>query len=226
MAFPGEERQRYWEGKWERDELGWHRDKVDGRLKNYVGDLTGHRSGVRILVTWCGKSVDIPWLCQEGYDVSGVELSEIAVKQMFEENEIPYSVSDQEGFIVYQATDRKIKMFVGNFYKLTPGIAGTYEAVWDHHALGASEPEDRVTYRGILISLLRPHGRILLSNFEYGDQKRNMAPFSVSKEMVKDLLESHFEIKYLENATEFIDFVKSRFSFDWANHHIHLLTVK
>ncbi len=224
--LPGQESKQYWEGKWDRGEIGWHRDKVDERLKKYLRDLTGGRAGVRILVTWCGKSVDIPWLCSEGFDVTGVELSELAVKQMFEESGMSHSVTTHGDFLLYKATEMSLNVYVGNFYKLAPEVAGTFEAVWDHHALGASEPKDRLVYKSVLLSLLNPSGRILLSNFEYGEQKRDQAPFSISKEMIKQLFEDKFDIKFLENAAEFTDLAKSIFSFDWVNHHIHLLSLK
>jgi len=226
MEVTGEDKSNYWEKKWEDGLTSWHRNEVDRRLMKYLGELTSTRSGVRVLVTWCGKSVDIPWLCKEGYEVVGVELSEIAVKQMFDESNIPYTVNRQDSFLVYQGTDRRIAVYVGNYYELTPAIVGVFEAIWDHHALGASEPKDRLAYKQVLVSLLRPHGKILLSHFEYGNQIRNQAPYSISQEMIKDLFEDKFDIKYLENATEFVELVKSIFSFDWVKHPINLLTLK
>ena len=56
-------------------------------------ELTQGQPSASILVTWCGKSVDMPWLCSQGYNVVGIELSAIAVRQFFEENKIPYSTS-------------------------------------------------------------------------------------------------------------------------------------
>ena len=55
----------------------------------------GGRSGASVLVTMCGKTVDIPWLCEKGHSVTGVELSPVAVQQLFQENSIPYTVSGE-----------------------------------------------------------------------------------------------------------------------------------
>ena len=59
------------------------------------------REGVSILVTMCGKSVDMIWLCERGFSVTGVELTEKAVKEFFEDNSIPYTV---KGRIILHAT--------------------------------------------------------------------------------------------------------------------------
>ena len=55
----------------------------------------GGQSGASVLVTMCGKTVDIPWLCEKGHSVTGVELSPTAVQQLFQENSIPYTVSGE-----------------------------------------------------------------------------------------------------------------------------------
>ena len=71
-------------------------------LQNHLHLLTSGRAKISILVTLCGKSLDLPWLCEQGHDVVGVELSAVAAKQLFEENNIPYSVSGM--CLVYQST--------------------------------------------------------------------------------------------------------------------------
>ena len=75
----------------------------------------------------------------------GIELSAVAVRQFFEENKIPYSTSvmtqaNGEEFLVYRAQDRKLTIFLGDYYKLTPDLAGTFEAIWDNNAFGSSPP--------------------------------------------------------------------------------------
>ena len=71
--------------------------------------LTSGRTKISILVTLCGKSLDLLWLCEQGHDVVGVELSEIAVKQLFEENGIPHSISGS-----YSKLYRSIDICIAN----------------------------------------------------------------------------------------------------------------
>ena len=51
------------------------------------------KSGCSIFVPLCGKTLDLIWLNEKGHTVMGCELSEVAAKQFFEENKIPYSTS-------------------------------------------------------------------------------------------------------------------------------------
>ncbi len=43
----------------------------------------------RVLVPLCGKTIDMLAIAEYGYFVTGVELSELAVKDFFESNNIP-----------------------------------------------------------------------------------------------------------------------------------------
>ena len=90
------------------------------------------------------------------------------------------------------------------FYKLTPDLAGTYECIWDKNALGAAEPKDREAYQSVLVSLLKPGGCVLLSNFEFNDQGRDRAPYSLSTEQMKDLFDENFDVKFLKNPEEIV----------------------
>ena len=72
-----------------------HADVHSVSLQKHVDLLDGGRGGTRlsILVTMCGKSVDLLWLCSRGHSVTGVELSPIAVEQFFKENCVPHIVT-------------------------------------------------------------------------------------------------------------------------------------
>ena len=189
----------FWKDKWEKGTTSWQRDSVDAYLQKYIKLLTGEKPNASILVTLCGKSLDLPWLCDQGYKVTGVEISELAVKQLFEENGIPYSIADKESFKVFSATDhRNLTVYVGDFYAISPDLAGVFDAIWDHNALGAINPEDRTNYTAKLRSLLKADGNILLSAFEYNQAERPTCPFSVPNSLVKKLFQDHFDIELLE----------------------------
>ena len=215
-----------WTEKWEKGTTSWHREKVDDRLKKHLNQLTNGRPNISILVTWCGKSLDLAWLCSEGHNVVGIELSEIAAKQFFSENSIPFSITKEREFIVYQATDRKLKFIVGDFYNVTPEVTETFEAIWDHNAFGAVYPTDRKQYISLLITLLKPGGRILLSNWEYGENKRDKAPFSLSAELIKSLFEESFTTELLDKSEEYSEYFIKKFNVDWGYELLHLLSHK
>lgn len=219
-----------WLEKWEKAEIPWHKPKVDNNIQRHLEELTRGQPSASILVTWCGKSVDMPWLCSQGYNVVGVELSTVAVRQFFEENEIPYSTlmtqANGEEFVVYRAQDRKLTIFLGDYYKLTPDLAGTFEAIWDNNAFGSSPPADRLQYISVLASLLKANGRVLLANWEYGELIRDTYPYSLSSSLVKEFFQEKFEIKYLGKCEIFTDYFIKKFNVDFAYRNIHLLSKK
>ena len=76
---------QFWHKKWETNELGFHQDDFNPVLvRHWAGlDIPG---GSKVFVPLCGKSKDMLWLAGQGYDVVGVELSEIAARSFFEEH--------------------------------------------------------------------------------------------------------------------------------------------
>ena len=217
----------FWKDKWDKGTTPWQRDSVDAYLQQYIKLLTGEKPNASILVTLCGKSLDLPWLCDQGYKVTGVEISELAVKQLFEENGIPYSIAAKKSFKVFSATDyRNLTVYVGDFYAISPDLAGVFDAIWDHNALGAINPEDRTNYTAKLRSLLKADGNILLSNFEYNQAERPTCPFSVPNSLVKKLFQDHFDIELLEKDDNTGKMLATQFNLSWATRPIHFLKRK
>lgn len=46
-----------------------------------------------VFVPLCGKTLDLVWLCDQGMDVIGCDLSALAAQQFFNESNIPFSTS-------------------------------------------------------------------------------------------------------------------------------------
>lgn len=221
-----EEVQKAWIQKWEDNTTSWHRSAVDPNLQHYLKDLTRGEPSVSMLVPWCGKSVDLPWLCEQGYSVVGAELSEIGVKSMFEENNIPYTVSQEGPFSVYQAKEKNLKCLAGDFYKITPELVGMFEAIWDINAFGAAEVKDRSKYISVLESVLKPRGRVLLCNWQYGKVERDRAPFSLSSSLVKELYQDKFDVQFLTESDLYAAQFVKKFDVEWAHQNLHFLTKK
>ena len=214
-----------WLEKWKQGTTPWHKPEVDHNIQDHLKELTKGEANVSILVTWCGKSLDLLWLCQQSCDVVGVELSEIAVKQLFEENSVPYSTKKLGEFTLYQAEDRKLKIFLGDYYKLTPDLAGTFDTAWDNNAFGSSPPADRQKYVSVLSSLLKPKGRVLLANWEYGKLVRDIYPYSLTSSEVKEYFKEMFDVQFLGKCEVFTEYFIKKFNVDFAHRNIHLLIV-
>src|SRR5689334_23252409 len=73
----------FWMKTWESQQIGFHGAAVNPRLLAHRAELPSVPA--RILVPLAGKSLDLAWLCEQGFDVVGVELSSLAVQAFFEE---------------------------------------------------------------------------------------------------------------------------------------------
>ncbi|MGD8547546.1 MAG: thiopurine S-methyltransferase, partial [Thiohalophilus sp.] len=68
----------FWHERWENNLIGFHSNEVNPYLRTHWSKLS-LEPAARVLVPLCGKSLDLIWLAEQGYQVVGVELSPIAV---------------------------------------------------------------------------------------------------------------------------------------------------
>ena len=138
--------------------------------------------GGRILVPLCGKSLDLGWLNDQGYEVVGVELSEHAVSDLFEQLEVE-PIRTQDGpFEIWESPG--LSVLVGDIFELTVDIAGTFDTIWDRAALIALNPTDRARYAPHVSSFLKKDSTVLLSVLVYDQQKMSGPPFSVTDDEI------------------------------------------
>ena len=81
----------FWQARWQDKRIGFNQPKVNPLLVKYfsVLDLP---VGSRVFAPLCGKSIDMRWLLEQGYDVVGVELVESAVEEFFAEQNISATI--------------------------------------------------------------------------------------------------------------------------------------
>ena len=164
-----------WIERWLNGRIGWHEEGGNAALKRHWT-----ASGRRVLVPMCGKTVDMLWLEDQGNEVVGVELSQIAVEAFFEENQLEFTKRDGE-LTEYRATDRRIRLFCGDYF----AFAGeTFDAHFDRGALIAMKPETRPGYAHHTSSLLAPNAYQLVISLEYDDDVAEGPPFSVPKKEI------------------------------------------
>ena len=73
-----------WLERWAKKEIGFHEGTVNKYLHDHWEQLAGKGTGA-VLVPLCGKAHDMWWLHDRGHPVLGIELSEVACKDFFEE---------------------------------------------------------------------------------------------------------------------------------------------
>ena len=187
-------KKEFWLERWERQEIGFHQDEVNPYLQQYWQELNPAR-GATVFVPLCGKSRDMLWLREQGHPVLGVELSPVAVRAFFEENDlVPHHATD--GKFDSCAADG-LRVLCGDFFDLGKDDLRNVSAVYDRASLVALPPELRDRYADHLASILPPGTKILLITFGYPQEEMQGPPFAVAVDEVRALYREHAEIRLL-----------------------------
>lgn len=164
-----------WLERWQEGRTGWHEAQGNASLKKHW-----RTSGCRVLVPMCGKSADLKWLADQGNEVIGVELSELAVKAFFEEHALDYVVRNDE-LPCFAASEASIRIYCGDFFKLQ---SLQCDAHYDRGALVAMPAEFRPAYAAHATTLLTADAERLVIALEYDQAIVNGPPFSVLGEEI------------------------------------------
>ena len=181
----------FWKSKWKKGEIGFHNDDVNEVLVRHWEALSLPTRS-RIFVPLCGKTQDMRWLARRGHQVVGVELSEIACTQFFGDYDVPFAKEQSGVFTCFQS--EQVKIWCGDFFKLTAHDLGAAIGFWDRAALVALPPAMRRDYAQKMGRLL-PVGSVgLLTSFFYPEAEKQGPPFSVSEAEIQDIYGRAFEI--------------------------------
>lgn len=187
----------FWHQRWEKNEIAFHEKAVNPLLVKYFKDLSLVK-GSRVFVPLCGKTLDIGWLLSRGYRVAGVELSELAVKQLFVELGVEPKISEVEKVKHYRAT--QIDLFVGDIFDVSRKTLGSVDAIYDRAALVALPEELRHRYT-MHLQELTVHAPQLLICYEYDQTVMEGPPFSIRNEEVQRHYRRSYALTLLESAS-------------------------
>ncbi len=162
-----------WLTRWQEGNTGWHEAEGNSSLKKFWT-----ATGKRVLVPLCGKTRDLIWLERQGNEVIGVELSELAVKAFFAENEIAYSCIPGT-LTAFVAKDRSITIYCGDYFEFSEG---SFDAYYDRGALIALPENMRRDYVAHTRTLLHGEAAQLIISLEYDESIAAGPPFSVPAE--------------------------------------------
>lgn len=180
-----------WLDHWEKNDIAFHQLEGNPLLKEFWSGLQVP-VGSTVLVPLCGKTVDMLWLMQQGYHVIGVELSEIACKDFFTENNLPFEIKKRDDFTRY--FNDKIEIFCGDFFALTKELMPPIEAVYDRAAFIALSNDLRQRYAAHLINLMAPKSKMFLIVYNSSDTVEG-PPFPISRAEIDKKYGKDFQIK-------------------------------
>jgi thiopurine S-methyltransferase len=133
------------------------------------------------------------WLKEQGYQVLGVEISDIAVSEFFTENNLSFSKKTQAEFEVYESDS--IQIYRGDFFKLTTTDLQDVQAVFDRASLIALPQDMRRDYVTKLRQCLPKSAPILLISLEYFQEEMDGPPFSVKIHEINQLYHGQYGIE-------------------------------
>lgn len=182
----------FWHERWQTGRIGFHLDRVNPFLQNYWSQMTTSGKG-QVLVPLCGKSLDMLWLREQGHDVIGVELSELACNEFFSAQGVDVSVASNADFSVREVDG--LALWCGDFFKLPESCYDNVSWVYDRAALIALPAEMRKQYAAELKLKLPTGVSVLLVTLEF--ESAEGPPFAVSEAEVRALYEDRFSVKRL-----------------------------
>ena len=184
----------FWLNRWRAAQIGFHQMAVDRHLKAYW-PLLKLPLGSPVFVPLCGKSLDLMWLRERGHSVTGVELSPVALESFVMEHGIPSRRRVLADFDVFEAEG--LKLYRGDFFKLTRAQLGNTSAVYDRASLISWTPEARQSYVKQLTSLTSPGTQTLLIAVEYPAEQMQGPPFPLTRDTIRNLYAGHYSIEEL-----------------------------
>lgn len=214
----------FWHEKWDAHQIGFHLSAVNPLLVKYWPQLKLD-ADAQVFVPLCGKSLDMCFLAEQGHQVLGCELNELAVQQFYQENALPFditSIAQHQRFHTEQ-----VIIYQGDIFSLDAPEMPATNAFYDRAALIAWPEEMRLAYANQLANLIPANSVGLLITLDYPQAELNGPPFAVSDDWVQANLADDFEIERLACEDVLSDnprFVKKQVS--WLTESVYKLTRK
>ncbi|MCP3867400.1 MAG: thiopurine S-methyltransferase [Gammaproteobacteria bacterium] len=184
----------FWHQRWLRNEIGFHQGHFNTHLEQFWNRLE-LTEGRRVFVPLCGKSLDLLWLRAEGYQVTGVEISAVAVRDFFEENDLVANVTRQGEFDCWEADG--LTILCGDFFALKAEDLRDCSGIFDRASLIALPTEMRKEYVAHLSRIAPAKTRTLLVTMEYPQHQMQGPPFSVEEQEVRELFAGYASVDRL-----------------------------
>lgn len=166
----------FWLQRWQQNQIGFHQGEVNSYLREYWSVLNV-AAPARVLVPLCGKSLDMLWLMEQGYQVEGVELSSLAIEAFFAEQGLTAQQREIDGWRVWEY--QRLRLWCGDFFALEKAQLGHIDAIYDRAALIALPADMRQRYAEHLYRLTAAAPCLLVA-LDYPQEQMSGPPFSVS----------------------------------------------
>lgn len=185
---------QFWAERWEKGETGFHLKRVHPLLIKFW-ELLDLPAGSEVFVPLCGKSLDMSWLGERGLQVSGIELSPIALEEFFAREQLAVQPISRGPLKLWQAGP--YRLWQGDLFELRTDLLCDVAAIYDRAALMALPPQMRPVYARKLAELAPAGVPLLLISFDFPQAERPGPPFSVPLAEIESLFGDAFRIERL-----------------------------
>ena len=172
-----------WESRWAEGRIGFHRDAINPHLMAHF-DALQRQPGQSIAVPLCGKSLDLIWLAEKGYQVTGVEMVPQAIEDFFTAWGKTPKTTQIDGMPCHQFEN--IRLINGNIFDVPSVLFDQFDAIYDRAAFVALRPQQRQRYAETLKRLIKPNGKVLLLTYETPTDPNDGPPYSMNDQAVYD----------------------------------------
>ena len=190
-----------WLQCWLDQRTDFHQTEVNPFLSKFWPALELEKNS-RVFVPLCGKSLDMIWLAAQGHEVIGVELSPIAVKDFFCENDLLATTREIGPFTLW--SHGRLHILCGDYFALTQADLGLFNTVYDRAALTALPESIRALYVTHLKKLVPDSAKVFLLTIEDAAENSTMCQANGVDEEINKLYASGFDIDlaYVESVYE------------------------
>ena len=135
------------------------------------------------------------WLAQQGYSIVGVEISEIAVREFFSDQDLIAKRSNLGPYQLFQL--EPYTLLCGDLFQLKHHHVKQIDAVYDRASLVALNARQRKLYAKLLTEILPSGCSVLLVSMDYPQNEMDGPPYAVPEEEVLDLFADNFQVTHL-----------------------------
>ncbi|KCV24373.1 thiopurine S-methyltransferase, Se/Te detoxification family [Bordetella bronchiseptica 00-P-2730] len=185
----------FWLDRWREGRTHFHQTRVTPLLQKYWPTLDVPAGG-QVLVPLAGKSLDMVWLAGQGLRVLGVELSQLAVEQFFDENDLRPEIHQSVQGRHYVAGN--LELICGDVFALEDATLAACAGVYDRAALVALPEPMRKRYAREVYGRLGRGCRGILITLDYPQDQMEGPPFSVDDAEVQALYAGHTEARLID----------------------------
>ncbi|CAF2975063.1 unnamed protein product [Rotaria sp. Silwood2] len=189
-----------WNKRWENkaNVRRWELTIIHPFLEKYLPSSTTHQ---RVIVPLAGKTADLFWLVDKGFQVIGIDCSSLAFQELLDEQIGTGNYTFEQrspNCSIYSACDNRLVLVACDIFadELAPSlIGGPASFVWDRAALAALHPADHARYIEKLKQLSKTNALFLFSVYWHSGPTDRDPPFPISTETMNKLFSSGEVVK-------------------------------